>query len=71
MQYKQSNITPRFPDDSNSILRKEMMEHFIKKMPTVKKEFYNAIPLTLRENTDGRQMQFLEDILEIIEEHAD
>ena len=40
-------------------------------MPTTRKEFYEFVPMNLRENTDGKQMQFLDEILEIIEEYSE
>jgi hypothetical protein len=47
-----------------------MLELFVKKRPTAREEFYLAMPMTLRQHTDGRGMQFLEDILGIIEEYG-
>lgn len=48
-----------------------MIEAFIKVKPTSKDEFLANIPLRLRENTDGLQSrQFLNDILQIIEEYV-
>ena len=48
-----------------------MLELFVKRRPTTKDEFYQSIPQHLRTNTYGKQMQFLEDILDIIEGYAD
>ncbi len=69
--YNATNIQPRFPDIKNGILRDEMLELFVKRRPTTKDEFYQSIPQHLRTNTYGKQMQFLEDILDIIEGYAD
>ncbi len=71
VHYRETNILPRFPDVSKGILRDEVLSLFVRHKPTTKDEFYHVIPQTLRMSTDGGQMQFLEDILEIIEGYAD
>lgn len=68
LNYKRMNILPQFPDDSKGLLRKEMLDLIVKKQPTTREDFYAAVPITLRQQTDGKQMQFLDDILEIVEE---
>ncbi len=70
LNYKRMNILPQFPDDSRGLLRKEMLEHFVKKRPTTREDFNAAVPMALRQHTDGKQMQFLDDILDIIEEQG-
>jgi len=69
LEYKYSNIDPRYPDQNNGMLRDEMLSLFVKSMPTTRKEFQTNIPQTLREKTDTNQGQFLEDIFELIEEY--
>jgi len=68
--YKRTNILSQFPDETKGLLRKEMLELFVKKRPTTREDFYAAVPIVLRQHTDGKQMQFLDDILEMIEEHS-
>ena len=50
--------------------RKELFDLFVKKQLTTREDFYAAVPMALRQHTDGKQMQFLDDILEFIEEHG-
>jgi len=71
MRFNEANILSSFPDKSKGILRDEMLEQFLKKKPTSTKEFYDAIPIELRQRTDSKQLQFLDDILEIIQEYSD
>lgn len=68
LHFRRMNIEPTFPDQTKGILRDELLEYFVKNKPTTKEEFRNKIPLKLRENTDGNQTQFFDDIFEIIEE---
>jgi hypothetical protein len=55
-------------DRSRGLLRKEMLRHFLSKKPTTHDEFRNSFPLQLREKTDSRQMRYLKDIFEVIDE---
>lgn len=70
LQYQKSNILPNFPNTSDGILREEILERMVRLKPTTKEEFYKYIPIHLRQNTDAKQMQYLGDILEIIESYA-
>ncbi|MBU4151589.1 MAG: hypothetical protein KKD63_01775, partial [Proteobacteria bacterium] len=70
IEYRQSNITPNFSDQARCILRDELLERLIILKPTTKDEFYKTVSLELREQTDGKQMQYLEDIFEIIDAYA-
>ena len=70
IHYRQANILPNFPNTSNGILRDEILEKLVRIKPTTKEDFYKFIPIHLRQNTDGKQMQFLEDILEIVESYS-
>lgn len=67
IEYRLMNITPSYPDNENNILRDEILNKLIVHKPTTKNEFYTAVPMKLRQETDGRQMQYLDDILEIID----
>jgi very-short-patch-repair endonuclease len=69
--YNKSNILPRFPDTSKGILRSELLLLFVLYKPTTRNDFYQTIPLNLRERTEGKQMQFLDDIFEIIEAYSE
>jgi very-short-patch-repair endonuclease len=70
IEYRQVNILPSFPDEGTWILRDEILDRLVKQMPVTHEEFYRAIPIELRQGTDGKQMQFLDDILEIIDAYA-
>ncbi len=67
--FKEININPSFNDQSNGILRDDCLINFVKYMPTNKNEFFKFLPLSLREATDSRQLQYLDDIFEIIENY--
>jgi len=67
--YNKKNILPSFPDTTGGILRDEMLDYFIKGMPITKEDFFLAIPLSLREKTNSKQLKFLDDIFEIIENY--
>lgn len=69
LHFRKVNIEPSFRDQSNGILREEMIESFVKFKPTSKEEFHSSVPRVLRENTDSQQGQFLNDIFQIIEEY--
>jgi hypothetical protein len=69
--YNKTNVQPRFPDMKNGLLRDDMLNLFVERRPTNKDEFYQFIPQTLRTSMDGKQMQFLQDILDIIEGYTD
>lgn len=71
VRYNEANIANNFPDKTRGILREEMLAHFLKKKPTSTTEFYAAIPIELRQKTDSKQLQFLEDIFEIIQAYSD
>lgn len=71
MRFNEANILSSFPDKTKGILRDEMLAQFLNKKPTSMKEFYDAIPVELRQRTDSKQLQFLDDIFEIIQEYAD
>ncbi len=68
LHFRKANIEPYFSDQSRGILRDELLEYFIKYKPTTKEEFRDNIPLRLRESIDWNQLQFLDDIFQIIEE---
>jgi very-short-patch-repair endonuclease len=68
MKYNEENILPRYPDRTKNILRKEMLDCFVLNKPLTKEEF-KCFPLALREHTDVQQMQFIEDIFDIIDDY--
>jgi len=63
------NVLPQFPDETKGLLRKEMLDIFVKRRLMTREDFYTLVPIALRQHTDGKQMQFLDDILEIIDEN--
>ncbi|MBI5657838.1 MAG: DUF4011 domain-containing protein [Geobacter sp.] len=70
IEYRQANILPSFTDEGRGILRDEILDRLVKQMPITREEFYAAVPMELRQHTDGKQMQFLDDILEIVDAYT-
>jgi very-short-patch-repair endonuclease len=70
IEYRQTNIDPNFPDQAKGILRDEVLDRLVRLLPLTREEFYKAVPMNLRQHTDSQQMQYLEDILEIIDAYA-
>jgi len=70
VEYRLVNILPAYNDDSKCLLRDEVLSRLIVHMPSTRDEFYKAVPMELRQKTDSRQMQYIEDILEIIDGYA-
>ncbi len=63
-----------FPEVSaeRNLLRDEMMDLFLQKLPTTKTEWFNKVPLRLRQGSDLLQMRkYLPQILEILSQLAD
>ncbi len=69
LKYNEENIIPRYPDQSTGILRDEILDYVVKFKPLTRAEFLKCIPLALREKTDGQQMQFADDIFDIIDNY--
>jgi len=70
VEYRQTNIAPNFPDQTKGILRDEVLDRLVRLLPLTREEFYTAVPMNLRQHTDSQQMQYLDDILEIIDAYA-
>ena len=68
VRYREHSIAKLFPDRKSGLLRKEMLHLFVEKQPTTRQEFLALFPFHSRERTDVKQMKFLDDVLEIIEE---
>ncbi len=71
LELYKSKILPKYPNHERAILRREMLEAFLRNRPTTPEEFREFIPLRFREATDTKQMEFLPEILEILKEVAD
>jgi very-short-patch-repair endonuclease len=67
LELYRNRVLPFFPDSERGILRKEMLEAFLRNRPTTPEEFRDLIPLRFRQETDPKQMQFLPEILQILE----
>jgi very-short-patch-repair endonuclease len=67
-EYRSIKIFPDYPDLEKCILRDEMIEAFVQFKPTTREAFLSSTPLALREKTEAKQMEFIDDILEIIED---
>lgn len=70
---RENVIKREFPDlaPERGLLRKNMIDFLLEKRPTNRKEWLACIPLSLRENTDGRQMKYIDQVFEILESVAD
>lgn len=68
--FYESQILPSFPDRNKGILRDEMLVHLVNKKPTSLDEFYKAVPMDLRQKTDGKQLQYLDEIFDLIMEYV-
>jgi hypothetical protein len=70
---RENVIKREFPDSAPEmgLLRKNMIDFLLEKLPINRKEWLAYIPLSLRENTDGRQMKYLDQVFEILESVAD
>ncbi len=71
LELYKNKILPKFPNHERAILRREMLEAFLRNRPTSSEEFREFIPLRFREATDPKQMAFLPEILEILKEVSD
>ena len=70
---RENEIKPAFPDSDplKGILRESMLEALLKHRPNNKNEWSSRIPLSLREESDGKQArEFLPKIFEILDEIA-
>lgn len=67
LEYRKTNILANFPDMDKCILRDDMLNFLIRFKPTSLNEFHQSIPANIRQKTDAKQMQFINDVFEIIE----
>lgn len=67
LEYRNSNILANYPDIETCILRDEMVNVLIRFKPTSLEEFHKTIPVNIRQKTDAKQMQFINDVFELIE----
>lgn len=67
-RYWRANIQEQFPDRARSILSEEMIRYLVAKRPFTHEEFQEFLPLELRTTVRAPEMEFLLDILGIIEE---
>ena len=69
VEYRRTKIEPRTSDITKSLLADHILEEFVRRKPTTQKEFFR-FPLSLRDQIDPKEGQFLVEILELIEEYA-
>ena len=69
-RYWESNIAPISPDRTRSILSSEIVNRIVALKPETKQEWLHSVPITMRQRIEASQGQFLDDILEIVLEHA-
>jgi very-short-patch-repair endonuclease len=67
LEYRKTNILANCPDVEKCLLRDDMLNFLIRFRPTSLDEFHQAVPASVRQNTDAKQMQFINDVFEIIE----
>ena len=68
-QYNEETIIPKHPDRANGILRQEMLDQFVKTKPLTRREFVEGFPNAWRQKTDGQQIEYLEEIFDIIDDY--
>ncbi len=70
---RELQIKPAFPDSrpEKGLLRKTLLDEFVKKRPKTKEEWFRLIQPDLRSETEPEQVgQFLTTVLGVIEEHT-
>lgn len=68
LAYKRLNIPNRAKEDEDGILRKEMLDLFVSRRPTTRDEYKESFSGNLRGDTDPDDIQYLDDILGIVEQ---
>lgn len=69
-RYYETNIKPASPNRARSILSNEIVARIVRLKPETKREWQHYLPLELRQRIEASQGKFLEDILDIVVEHA-
>ena len=69
-RFWKQNIEPQFPDLTRSILSEPMVHLLVEHRPETEDQWFNTIPIALRQTMDSRQREFLEDILDLVAEYA-
>ena len=69
-RFWEQNVEHQFPDRENSILSETMVGLLIRGRPETEHQWFNAIPMAIRQEMDPRQRGFLGDILDVIAEYA-
>ncbi|GAA4808770.1 hypothetical protein GCM10011365_16850 [Marinicella pacifica] len=69
-RFWKNHISPDYPNKGNSILNNEVINYLVKEKPINDTEWFRAVPVELREKIDVKQMQFKEDILNLIFEYS-
>ncbi len=67
-RFWEQNIQPQFPNRSHSILSETMVLRLVTRMPKTEGQWFDAIPMSIRQEMDPRQREFLADILDVIAE---
>ena len=67
IEFRDNIIAQRYSIDRHCLLSDDMIETLVHSKPTTKKEFRAKIPEFMRTNINPEQMEFIDDILEIIE----
>lgn len=68
-QYNEKTIIPQYPDRANGILRKEMLDLFVNTKPITRGDFVEGFPNAWRQQTDRQQMDYLAEILAVIDDY--
>jgi len=68
-RFWEKNIYPYFDNRSKSILSEEMIKLLVRTRPMNEEDWFNSIPMQLRQNMDPQEKEYLEDIIEVIMEY--
>jgi len=69
LEYRRKKIEPIMKDIQRSILSDQLLEEFVRRKPTTKKEFFE-FPLALRDQIEPGQGRLRDEILDIVEEFS-
>ena len=69
---RETSLRPAFPDSdpAHGLLRRSMLEAFLRDRPMSETEYRSRIPLVLQETTDAKQLGFLPQVFEILRRYV-
>ncbi len=69
-RFWEANIRSTFPNRDHSILSPGMIDYLVAARPTTKEAWYSAIPVVRRQTMEPGELEFLGDVLTVIDEHS-